>query len=565
MKIFRRIEHLIHHSLLRVDIAEGSPLRRGYRLLYYTLRGVNVHRTMVDSAALTLYTLFALVPILALVLIVLGQLGILERGVTLIYDAAPKEWYIVLDNLLEMARGAVANVAPGFLAIVGIATLMFAIFTLFRTTEASFNRVWDVAESRGFLHRYTAYIIIALFVPTMLLAAMSFAYDLLAMAGLGDGFSGVAGNAVSLVLASIAMMLVYKYLPYTRVGWRNALYAGIFSGVTLSLWMWGYVYFQQLMTSYNVIYGSLAAIPLFIVWLQVSWNIILVGCELCAVMQHSHRYERIDRWRIKGDEEDGKSVRVVIIGSGNVAEAFARSLGRISGISLVQLFSRNRERGMEVAQLGGCSWVADPEHLAEADIYIIAVSDRAVASVAESLRLHSDAIVVHTAGSVPLDALKSHRGGRGIFYPLQSFSKGRIVALDDVPIFVEADSEATRERLMALARRISSCVEYADSRRRRVIHLAGVFVNNFPNHLYGLGADIVEREGLTFDILKPLIEETAAKATAVDDPDVVQTGPAVRGDYVVTKAHQEMLADDELKQRIYKYITESIWETSKKI
>ena len=145
MKIFRRIEHLIHHTLLRVDAAEISPLRRGYRLLYYTLRGVNAHRTMVDSAALTLYTLFALVPILALVLIVLGQLGIIEKGVTLLYDAAPKEWYIVLDNLLEVARSAAANVAPGFLAVVGIATLMFAIFTLFRTAEASFNRVWVLA------------------------------------------------------------------------------------------------------------------------------------------------------------------------------------------------------------------------------------------------------------------------------------------------------------------------------------------------------------------------------------------------------------------------------------
>ncbi len=565
MKIFRRIEHLIHHTLLRVDAAEISPLRRGYRLLYYTLRGVNAHRTMVDSAALTLYTFFALVPILALVLIVLGQLGIIEKGVTLLYDAAPKEWYIVLDNLLEVARSAAANVAPGFLAVVGIATLMFAIFTLFRTAEASFNRVWDISESRGFLHRYTAYIIVALFVPTMLLAAMSFAYDLLAMAGLGEGLSGVAGNVLSLVLVAMAMMLVYKYLPYTRVRWSNALYAGLFSGLGLSLWMWGYVYFQQMMTSYNVIYGSLAAVPLFIVWLQVSWNIILVGCELCAVMQHRHRYERIDRWRIRGSEADSDSVRVVIIGSGNVAEAFARSMGRISGVRLLQLCSRNRERGMAVAKLGGCSWVADPEHIADADIYIIAVSDRAVTSVAESLKLSDTAIVVHTAGSIPLDALKSHRGGRGIFYPLQSFSSGRIVSLDEVPIFVEADCEATRERLMSLARRISTRVEYADSRRRRVIHLAGVFVNNFPNHLYGLGADIVEREGLSFDILKPLIAETAAKAIAVDDPESVQTGPAVRGDGVVTAAHEAMLADDELKQRIYKYITESIWETSKKI
>ena len=564
-KLLRRIEQLLHYNLLRVDAAEHSHLRRGYRLIYYTLRGVNMHRTMVDSAALTLYTLLALVPILTLVLLILGRVGFVDKCVTLIYASVPQEWNIMLDNLITTANGAAAKIVPGFVAIVGIAALLLMIFTLFRTIEGSFNRVFGVAQSRGFIRRYIAYIIIALFVPTLLLTAMTIAYDLLAMAGLGAEVNDVVGSIISMALVALASTLMYKYLPYTRVEWRNALYAGFIAGVSLSVWMKGYVYFQHMMTSYNIIYGSLAAIPLFIICLQVSWNIILVGCELCAVWQYRHRYERIDRRRIRVIAQSGKApTRVVIVGSGNVAEAFASAMGKADGVELVQVLARNSERGMAVAKVGGCSWVADPEELAEADIYIISVSDRSVRTVAESLQVPKGALLVHTAGSVPIDALPTS-SGRGIFYPLQSFTKGRTISLSDVPIFVEADNEATRERLMNLAATITSRVEYADSRRRREIHLAGVFVNNFVNHLYAIGADIVEREGLAFDILKPLIMETAKKAVSVNDPLAVQTGPASRDDVEVIRKHIEMIKDDELKSKIYNYITKSIWETSKRI
>jgi predicted short-subunit dehydrogenase-like oxidoreductase (DUF2520 family) len=164
-----------------------------------------------------------------------------------------------------------------------------------------------------------------------------------------------------------------------------------------------------------------------------------------------------------------------------------------------------------------------------------------------------------------MSVIPRRKGGRGIIYPLESFTSGREVNLADVPLFVEGDNEEVSERLMNVASLISSRVEYADSERRRTIHLAGVFVNNFVNHLYAMGGDILDRENLDFDMLKPLITETASKALATNDPRVVQTGPAVRGDMEVTERHMAMLEDDECKQQIYKLITQSIWETSKKI
>jgi predicted short-subunit dehydrogenase-like oxidoreductase (DUF2520 family) len=411
-----------------------------------------------------------------------------------------------------------------------------------------------------------AYIFIALFVPTLILASMTFAYDALAMVGLGDGMNKIAGGVLSLSLVTLATTLMYKSLPYTRVKWRYAIYAGLLAGVALAIWMKGYVLFQQMMTSYNIIYGSLAAVPLLIIWLQVSWNIILVCCEMCAVWQYRQRYEYIDRRRIR-ITESGKqpAVSVVIVGSGNVAEAFARTLASCEAIDLRQIFARNTERGRAIADMVGVEWCSDIEDIAPADLYLIAVSDRAVASVAASLVVPDDAIVVHTAGSVPMNAIAKRSGGRGIIYPLQSFTSGRAVNLGDVPLFIEADNDVVKERLMTIASHISSRVEYADSERRRVIHLAGVMVNNFVNHLYAMGSDVLESEDLDFDILKPLIAETAAKAIATDDPTTVQTGPAVRGDMVVTDRHIAMLRDDKRKQQIYKLITESIWETSKKI
>lgn len=570
MRIFQRLDHLVHNHLLRVDIAERSLLRRGYRLLYYTLRGRNMHRTIIDSAALTLYSLFALVPLLTIVLLILGKVGVFERGIGVLYSSVSKEWYVVLDHIVEAANAAASSIAPGFLAVVGISALLLMIFALFRTAEESFNRVWGVTKRRGFIHRYTAYIIVAIFVPVLLLGAVMLTSDILAMAGLDTYINSLLSHMLSLLLASLASALVYKYLPYTRVQWRFALISGLFAGVVLSLWQWGYVYFQSMMISYNVIYGGLAFIPLFIIWVQISWNILLTGCEICCVSQHRHRFERIDRRRLKRSVEslklrNEKHLRVVIVGSGNVAEALARTLRGVAGVNLIQLFARNSERGREVAEIGGCYWENDADNLAQADIYIISVSDRAVGTVASELPFPKDAIVVHTAGSVPMTAIPERGGKRGILYALQSFTKGRIIRLDDVPLFIEADSLETREVLMAFARSISSQVEYADSELRRHIHLAGVFVNNFTNHMYCIGSEVVENVGLSYDILKPLIEETASKAIATDDPSAVQTGPAVRGDSVVTKRHIAMLKNDVNRQRIYKDLTDSIWETSKKM
>lgn len=257
--------------------------------------------------------------------------------------------------------------------------------------------------------------------------------------------------------------------------------------------------------------------------------------------------------------------RVVIIGSGNLAEALARAVAK-SDLELVQIFARNAERARIVAELTATDWATHPEMLArDADIYLIAVSDRAVEHVAATLPIPEKAAVAHTAGSVSLTAIPAKFARRAVFYPMQTFTKGREVDFSVIPIFLETPSAELRPELEAFARQLSGTVIWATSAQRAKVHLAAVFACNFANHMYAVGERIVRSAGLDFDVLKPLIAETAAKACDAPSPLDVQTGPAVRNDFATKARHGDLLSFDLRLKNIYSTISQSIWETSKKI
>ncbi len=256
--------------------------------------------------------------------------------------------------------------------------------------------------------------------------------------------------------------------------------------------------------------------------------------------------------------------RVVVIGSGNVAEAFARVLPE-RGFEVCQIFARNPERGRTVAQLAGCGWSDDPALLADADLYLVAVSDSAITPLLEALPIPEDAVVAHTAGSQPLDAIPSRFVHRAVVYPLQTFTAGRRVDFGEIPLFVEAADEALLAEVKAFAGQLSETVIEADSQMRSQAHLAGVVVCNFVNHLYATGAGVVQSVGLPFSTIVPLITETARKAVESGNPSAVQTGPAKRNDRVTIERHLGMLGDRPELQEIYKNISQNIWkETSKR-
>ena len=253
-------------------------------------------------------------------------------------------------------------------------------------------------------------------------------------------------------------------------------------------------------------------------------------------------------------------MKIVIIGSGNVAESLAQAIAEAEDLELVQIFARNEERGREVAELAHTEWSASD--IAEADLYLLAVSDNAVEKVAKELHLPENAVVAHTAGCCTLDSLAPHTH-RAVFYPFQTFSVGRKVDFSKGFIFLEGATDHALKVVDEVAHALTENVLPADTARRAVIHLSGVFACNFANAMYANAAEILEKEGLPFDIVAPVIEETAKKAIEVLKPAKIQTGPARRGDTQTLERHRKMLAYEPQKRDIYDKISEDIWHRTK--
>ncbi len=228
------------------------------------------------------------------------------------------------------------------------------------------------------------------------------------------------------------------------------------------------------------------------------------------------------------------SYSTVLIGNGNVASHLGLALEQ-AGHRVVRVGGRNRT-------------VPIPR---DADLYVIAVTDSAIASVAAEIG-DVPGLVVHTAGSVPMSVLPQHR--KGVLYPLQTFTMGRPVDMRSVPLFVE--SEGGEELLLHVASQLSDTVIPMDSERRRYLHLAAVFCNNFTNHMYRITEELLSQHDIPFEVMLPIIDETARKVHSLT-PAQAQTGPAVRWNQGVMEAQQNLLERDDLRQ-LYQIISKSI-------
>lgn len=250
---------------------------------------------------------------------------------------------------------------------------------------------------------------------------------------------------------------------------------------------------------------------------------------------------------------------IVLIGAGQVAHHLGQRL-RQCGLHIVQVYSRSRPRADELAGLLGTIATADLEAIVPtADCYLLAVRDDAIAEVAAALVavLPELALLAHTSGATPATILPPYFRNAGVFYPLQTFSRQRSVDFSQVPICCFAREATATEALMALARRISSSVHHIDDEARARLHVAAVFVNNFTNYLYQVGYQLLREEGLPFDLLRPLILETAAK---VQDqaPVAVQTGPAARSDHSTEARHLRQLEAYPAWAELYRLLSDGI-------
>lgn len=259
-----------------------------------------------------------------------------------------------------------------------------------------------------------------------------------------------------------------------------------------------------------------------------------------------------------------KDLRIVLLGAGNMATNLGCAL-RDAGCQVVQVFSRTMASASTLANRLSCEAIDNLDAIhKEADLYIVSLTDNALVELGPTLpSLVPDKLWVHTAGTVDMDVFGGNDKRIGVFYPMQSVSKAQVISLKEAAIFVEATQAEDQAWLLELANAITCNAYEATSEQRQAMHLAAVFINNFSNQMYACAEEILKQNELPFDIMLPLIDNTAAKVHDLSPLDA-QTGPAKRLDYDVMRKQHAMLDGNPQHQAIYKMITEAIITTQSK-
>lgn len=249
---------------------------------------------------------------------------------------------------------------------------------------------------------------------------------------------------------------------------------------------------------------------------------------------------------------------VIVLGAGNVAHAFSKELNN-KGFHIRGVYSRTTKSARALAKYFSCDVFADPALIpADASYYLISVTDEALPEVVSRMP-ETEGIVMHTAGSVPLNALSRFKK-YGVLYPLQTLSKNRETDFSIIPLCIEASDKSTLKEIKKIALSMSETVVEISSDQRKILHVAAVFACNFSNYMFIAAHDILKHAGMDFKILLPLIVETVEKLMLMD-PRQAQTGPAVRGDKTVMHEHQQLLKEIPQYQKLYKTLSAAIAET----
>lgn len=251
--------------------------------------------------------------------------------------------------------------------------------------------------------------------------------------------------------------------------------------------------------------------------------------------------------------------KIAVLGAGNVAWHLAPALEN-AGHEVTEVYARDISKAQKITGRLYSSEAKDDLDFSEseAEIFILAVKDFAIPEVADEVILPEGSILVHTSGNMSLDVLGySSASYTGIFYPLQSFTIGRKIDFEDVAFLLECEDEESLQKLRKLAKSLSSMNFVVNSKDRKAIHVAAVFASNFSNHMIRISEEIMRRQGLDFDMLKPLIIEQISKTLQIGAKNA-QTGPAIREDYETLEDHHNFLNYNESIAEIYRLISQDI-------
>lgn len=294
----------IQHDVWRITV-QDLPARKFYlikqlQIFLLAIRGFNENKVQMQASALTFYSLLSLVPVVAMGFGISKGFGMeeyLEKQLMGLFAGREEVMNWILDfskTMIEMSRG-------GVIAGIGLSILIFAVISIFSSIEDAFNDIWQIKQGRTFSRKLVDYFAIMLIAPLFLIFSSAFTIflsakipEITAEIRLIGWMSPIILFLVKLIpylLIWIIFCLLYIVMPNTRVKFSSALVAGIIAGTLFQLAQWGYIHFQVGVTRYNAIYGSFAALPLLLMWMQVSWLVVLFGAEISFANQNVEHYQ----------------------------------------------------------------------------------------------------------------------------------------------------------------------------------------------------------------------------------------------------------------------------------
>jgi membrane protein len=306
----KSINHFFSHKLwhIRINKLEGRKgfLIRQLRILSLAIKGFNEDKCLLKASALTFYMIFSVVPVLALFFGIAKGFGLQQKLKDyLLTDFS--QYASILDQIFDYADKMLATTQGGLIAGIGVVLLLYTVLKLLSSVEDSFNEIWQIKKGRTLIRRITEYLAITLVAPVLIFASSGITIfihtkvtniESLSWFSHLDFAFKVFLKVISVALLGLMFTFIYTVLPNTRVKFKSAIIAGIITAIAFDLLQWGYIAFQVGVARYNAIYGSFAALPLFLVWVQYSWFIVLFGAEL------SFAYQNVDHYELESEIRD---------------------------------------------------------------------------------------------------------------------------------------------------------------------------------------------------------------------------------------------------------------------
>ncbi len=329
---FRKAKEFFGHGVWEKTEADFSSRKerwfvRQVRLILYTAQGVQHHNTVVRSAALTFFTLMSLVPMLALAFGIIKGFGLETALENYLFERFSENGTLI-RSVLDFINGVLVRTSGGIVAVSGLVVLVWAAVRVFGNVENAFNTIWEVKKTRSLTRRASTYAAVIFVMPLLaVLLALVLSYVRTLIAHYASIPYSILYATGSFIVLWLLFAGAYKIIPNTRVRFRHAAMAAVIAAVAFSVFQLIYVTLQSGVSSYNIIYGSFAAVPLFLLWIQVSWQIVLFGAEL------SFSYQNVDSFM---QEQNAASVsydnrrKVMLAALTVIIRSFVRGDGGIS-------------------------------------------------------------------------------------------------------------------------------------------------------------------------------------------------------------------------------------------